>query len=74
MRSVAQAANSDEHVARSRSSKVQNQDVRVVLGGTTLPFYTELVALMRKDAAIIAASIFEPLKDLVAALRAGLSM
>ena len=72
MRSLAAELAGGDHISRARSSKIQNQDIRVVIGSSEVPFYTELVALMRKDAATIAASLFGPLADLVNVLARGL--
>ena len=65
MRLVAAELAATDYILRARSSKIQNQDIRLVVRSLEAPFYTELVALVRKGAATIAASLSQSLADFV---------
>ena len=54
--------------SRSRYSKIQNQYIDVVTSAERVPWFTELIAMAKKDAPTIATSLIQGLDDILAVI------
>ena len=65
--------NLGQSLSRGKSSKVQSQVVDVAVGNHMVPWFTELVAILRKDAATIWTCLYGTIYDIAKALKGHLS-